>query len=193
MLPAIGVPAILFLRMALHKLPRRDTAASSWLSLGPIGTGALGFLLLGEQAPRVLISAQMVEIGHAANGVGVVGAAILCGFGLWWLVLALLISLRYVREGLPFNMGWWAFTFPIGVYSLATLTLGRMTGVFLFEGLGAAFVLMLAAFWLIVFGRTLHGTYHGHLFVSPCLSDSTGLRLAPAAITGDAETRLAVT
>jgi C4-dicarboxylate transporter/malic acid transport protein len=176
-LPAVGILAILFLRMALHKLPKRDMAASSWLSLGPIGTGALGLLLLGEQAPRVLIGAQMVEIGRAANGVGVVSAAILWGFGLWWLVLALLITLRYLREGLPFNMGWWAFTFPIGVYSLATLTLGHMTGISLFEILGAAFVVMLAAFWLVVFARTLQGAYHGHLFVSPCLSDGAGLGL----------------
>jgi C4-dicarboxylate transporter/malic acid transport protein len=170
-LPAVGILAILFLRMALHKLPGREMAVSSWLSLGPIGTGALGLLLLGEQAPRVLIGAQFAEVGRAANGVGVVGAAILWGFGLWWLVLALLITLRSVREGLPFNMGWWAFTFPIGVYSVATLTLGRMTGVALLEVLGAGFVLMLAAFWLIVLGRTLHGAYHGYLFVSPCLFD----------------------
>jgi len=148
-------------------------AVSSWLSLGPIATGALGLLLLGEQAPRVLIGAQMVGIGRAASGLGVFGAAILWGFGLWWLMLTLLITLRYVREGLPFNMGWWAFTFPIDVYSVATLTLGRMTGVSLFEGLGAAFVVMLAAFWLVVFGRTLYGGYHGHLFVAPCLADGT--------------------
>ena len=37
----------------------------------------------------------------------------------------------------------------------------------------------LAAFWLIVTGRTLHGAYHGNLFVSPCLSDGTGLDLPP--------------
>jgi tellurite resistance protein TehA-like permease len=153
--------------MALHKLPRRDMAASSWLSLGPIGTGALGLLLLGAQAPRILVGTQIVEIGRAAYGLGVIGAAILWGFGLWWLVLAVLITLRYVREGLPFNMGWWAFTFPIGVYSMATLTLGYMTGVSVFIVLGAAFVLVLGAFWLIVFSRTVYGAYHGHLFVGP--------------------------
>jgi C4-dicarboxylate transporter/malic acid transport protein len=180
-LPAIGILVILFLRMALYKLPKRDVAVSSWLAVGPLGTGALGLLLLGEQAPRVLIGTQMVEIGHAAHGVGVVGATVFWGFGLWWLVLALLITLRYVREGLPFNMGWWAFTFPIGVYSVATLTLGRTTGVFLFEVLGAVFVLMLAVFWLIVTGRTLYGAYQGDLFVAPCLSDDIGLKTQPAA------------
>jgi hypothetical protein len=41
---------------------------------------------------------------------------------------------------------------------------------------------------MIVFGRTLHGAYHGHLFVSPCLSDGTDLRVAPA-ISADIQLR----
>lgn len=180
-LPALGILVILFLRMVLHKLPGRDMAVSSWLSLGPVGTGALGLLQLGAQAPRILDTPELAGIGHVAQGVGVVGASILWGYGLWWLVMAVLITLRYLREGLPFNMGWWAFTFPIGVYSVATLTLGRATGVHLFEVLGAAFVVVLAFFWVIVTVRTLHGIYHGHLFFAPCLSDGTGLRLPPAA------------
>jgi len=179
-LPALGILVILFLRMVLHKLPKRDMAVSSWLSLGPIGTGALGLLVLGEQAERLFANTPTAGLGMAAHGVGIVGAAILWGYGMWWLVLAVLITLRYVREGLPFNMGWWAFTFPIGVFSVATLTLARATGVGMFEGFGAFFVVLLAVFWLIVTGRTLHGIYHGHLFVSPCLTDGTGLGMPSA-------------
>ena len=179
-LPALGILVILFLRMVLHKLPKRDMAVSSWLSLGPIGTGALGLLVLGEQAERLFANTPMAGLGVAAHGTGIVGAAILWGYGMWWLVLAVLITLRYVREGLPFNMGWWAFTFPIGVFSVATLTLARMTGVGLFEAFGAFFAVLLAVFWLLVTGRTLHGIYHGHLFVAPCLSDGTGLKLPSA-------------
>jgi tellurite resistance protein TehA-like permease len=44
---AVSILLILVLRLALHKLPHRDTAASGWLSLGPLGTAALGLLLLG--------------------------------------------------------------------------------------------------------------------------------------------------
>ncbi len=181
MLPALGILVILFLRMVLHKLPKRDMAVSSWLSIGPIGTGALGLLLLGEQAPRLLAGSALAPLGGAIQGVGVVGAAILWGFGLWWLVLAVLITLRYVRDGLPFNMGWWAFTFPIGVYAVATLTLARLTGVSMFTQLGALFVVLLAVSWLLVTGRTLQGAYRGNLFVAPCLSEGTGLEFpAPA-------------
>jgi C4-dicarboxylate transporter/malic acid transport protein len=191
-LPALGILVILFLRMVLHKLPKRDMAVSSWLSLGPIGTGALGLLVLGEQAERLFANSPMAGMGVAAHGAGVVGAAILWGYGMWWLALAVLITLRHIREGLPFNMGWWAFTFPIGVFSVATLTLARMTGAGLFEVFGACFAVLLAAFWLIVTGRTLHGVYHGHLFVAPCLSDGTGLQLPPAEDAKDGSTLAAV-
>lgn len=191
-LPALGILVILFLRMVLHKLPKRDMAVSSWLSLGPIGTGALGLLLLGEQAQRILAVGPMAGLGAAAHGAGIVGATILWGYGLWWLVLAILVTLRYLRDGLPFNMGWWAFTFPIGVYSVATLTLARVTGVAIFETAGAVFVVMLAVFWIIVTGRTLRGLYHGELFVAPCLSDGTGL-LLPVPEAADASSVIAVT
>jgi tellurite resistance protein TehA-like permease len=49
---AFSILALLILRMALHKLPHEGMAASSWLALGPIGTGALGMLVLGGDAPR---------------------------------------------------------------------------------------------------------------------------------------------
>ena len=39
-LPAFGILTILMLRLALHKLPGKELAISSWLALGPIGTGA---------------------------------------------------------------------------------------------------------------------------------------------------------
>ncbi len=175
-LPALGILIILFLRMALHKLPGRDTAVSSWLAMGPIATGALGLLQLGEQAPHILITPELAGIGRLAESTGVIGACILWGYGLWWLVIAILTTLHYMRQGLPFNMGWWAFTFPIGIYALATLTLARVTGVELFAILGAIFVCMLIGFWLIVTWRTLVGIYHGNLFCAPCL-ETTGLPL----------------
>ena len=174
-LPAMGVLVILFLRMVLHKLPGRDMAVSCWLSLGPIGTGTLGLIVLGEAAARMLAGDSHAYIGQMAQGVGVVGAVIFWGYGMYWLVMAMLITLRYLRDGLPFNMGWWGFTFPLGVYSLATLTLARVTGQTFYLVLGDAFVVLLTLFWLIVTIRTLIGAYHGHLFVAPCLSKETGL------------------
>ncbi|MGH8290384.1 MAG: TDT family transporter [Steroidobacteraceae bacterium] len=179
-LPAMGVLVILFLRMVLHKLPGKDMAVSSWLSLGPIGTGTLGLLLLGADAPLVLRGPSGQAIAGAAQGFGVIGGVILWGYGLYWLVLAILSTLRHLKDGLPFNMGWWGFIFPIGVYSVATLTLARIADVTFYSVAGAVLVMFLAVFWVIVTARTLIGAYHGELFVAPCLSSETGL-MDPAA------------
>jgi tellurite resistance protein TehA-like permease len=169
--PALGVLVILFLRLALHKLPAREMAGTSWLSLGPIGTGALALVVLGEQAAHVLDGTSLAVIGVAARALGIIGALVIWGYGLWWLGLALLVTRRYLREGLPFNMGWWAFTFPLGVYSLATLALARTTASAFLEVTGSLLVIMLAVFWSVVMARTFYGAFHGHLFVAPCLKE----------------------
>ncbi|HQT46619.1 MAG TPA: TDT family transporter [Acidocella sp.] len=172
---ALGVLVILFLRLALHKLPRRDMAVSSWLALGPLGTGALGLLVLGHDAPGILGAAGMPAIATAAQGIGLIGGLVLWAYGAWWLLMAAGITLTYLKEGLPFNMGWWGFTFPLGVFTLATYALAPQTGMGLFTVLGAVFTVALAGFWLMVSARTLLGGYKGHLFVSPCLSGKPAL------------------
>jgi C4-dicarboxylate transporter/malic acid transport protein len=166
---ALGVLVVLYLRLVLHKLPKREMAVSSWLALGPLGTGALGLVVLGQDAPAILGAAGMADIGTVAHGIGVIGGVLLWAYGAWWLFMAVLITLSYVKEGLPFNMGWWAFTFPLGVYALATLSLARETGMAFFTVTGAAMVLALSAFWAVVTARTLAGGYQGNLFVAPCL------------------------
>ncbi|MGZ0717951.1 TDT family transporter [Pseudomonas palleroniana] len=167
---AFSILTILMLRMALHKLPHANMAASSWLALGPIGTGALGMLLLGGDAPAIFAANGLPGVGEMANGLGLVAGITLWGFGLWWLLIAVLITLRYLRGGIPFNLGWWGFTFPLGVYALATLKLASVLHLGFFSVFGSALVLALALMWLIVAKRTVQGAYKGELFVSPCIA-----------------------
>ncbi|WP_460101049.1 TDT family transporter [Pseudomonas sp. H3_C08] len=167
---AFSILTILLLRMALHKLPHENMAASSWLALGPIGTGALGMLLLGGDAPAIFAANGLPGIGEIASGVGLIAGITLWGFGLWWMLIALLITVRYLRDGIPFNLGWWGFTFPLGVYSLATLKLASSLNLTFFSVFGTALVLLLAVMWLIVGKRTVQGAWRGELFVSPCIA-----------------------
>lgn len=167
---AFSILTILLLRMALHKLPHENMAASSWLALGPIGTGALGMLLLGADAPAIFAANGLPGIGEIAAGVGLVAGITLWGFGLWWMLMALLITARYLRDGIPFNLGWWGFTFPLGVYSLATLKLASTLNLGFFSVVGCMLVSLLAVMWLIVGKRTVQGAWRGELFVSPCIA-----------------------
>jgi len=167
---AFSILTILILRMALHKLPHESMAASSWLALGPIGTGALGLLLLGADAPAIFAANGLARIGEIAEGLGLISGIILRGVGLWWIVMAVLITVRYFRAGIPFNLGWWGFTFPLGVYSLATLRLGSMLHLSFFDVAGCVLVAALVLMWLLVGTRTVQGAYRGELFVSPCIA-----------------------
>lgn len=166
---AFSILTILMLRMALHKLPAANMAASSWLALGPIGTGALGMLLLGADAPAIFAANGFGNLGEIAQGLGLIAGIVLWGAGLWWLLTAVLITWRYMRHGMPFNLGWWGFTFPLGVYSLATLKLGAWLGLAFFQYMGLVLVVALVGLWLMVFSLTLRGAWRGELFASPCI------------------------
>jgi len=171
---AFSVLTILLLRMALHKLPHESMAASSWLALGPISTGAFGLLVLGADSPAVFTANGLSGVGEIASGLGLLGGVILWGVGVWWCLMVLLITARYLRDGIPFNLGWWGFTFPLGVFALTTLKLGAVLHLAFFSVLGCALVAALAVLWLVIMKRTVRGAYRGELFVSPCIAARAG-------------------
>lgn len=144
-------------RLVLHPLPGAALAPSIWIILGPVGAGSLVLLNLAH--------ASTPYLGPAAPAVGAVlmlGATMLWGFGLWALVSATLLLIRYLRQGpLPYGQGWWAFTFPIGAYTAATLGLARAWNTNWLEGTAGVLFVALALFWLIVAGRTLWAVFSG--------------------------------
>lgn len=167
---AFAVLTVVFFRLVIHKLPHRDLAPSSWLTLGPIGTGALGILGLGKVAPAAFDGSAFAQISALANELGVACALLLWSAGIWWFVIAALFTIRYRKEGMQFNLGWWGFTFPLGVYTAATIGLYRATDLMVFAVLGTAFAVLLFYFWGVVATRTLRGVVQGRLFHAPCLA-----------------------
>lgn len=168
-LPAFAILTILMLRLALHKLPSKELAISSWLALGPIGTGALALLILGAQAPQVLAVIDQQSLGLFCQQAGIVVSLILMGFGLWWLGIAVLTTLKHAKTALPFNLGWWGLTFPLGVFTLAVLNLAQQLHVSFIQSIGYALAVILIMLWLVVVTKTAQGFYRGSLFFSPCL------------------------
>ncbi|MDH1706376.1 TDT family transporter [Acinetobacter johnsonii] len=168
-LPAFAILTILMLRLVLHKLPEKELAVSSWLALGPIGTAALALLVLGHQAPTLMASLGLAQLGQLFHQAGILASLILLGFGLWWLGIAVLTTLHHAKQDLPFNLGWWGLTFPLGVYTLAILTLAQQLNLAFLYAVGYAFAAILMLLWSLVATKTAHGFYQGHLFFSPCL------------------------
>ncbi|MBT0727486.1 TDT family transporter [Rosenbergiella australiborealis] len=169
---ALSILVILLLRMALHKLPPIALSATTWLALGPIGTGALGMFLLSQQSELLSRDPTLAGYSHVIAGIGWMMGILLWGVGAWWFLIALGVTFYYVKRGIPFNLGWWGYIFPLGVFTLATFKLAQLTAITFFSSLSVGFLLLLASLWIIVMAKTLRGAWSGQLFFSPCLQDS---------------------
>lgn len=168
---AIAVLVTYYQRLAVHKLPPRELIVSCFLPLGPLGFGGFGILYIGKVARVLLLDSQFLDpiAGRMAYVLGVFISLIMWSFGLIWLVFALATVLY--SSPFPFNMGWWGFTFPLGVYAANTIELGVEMDIIFFKVLGttlSGFVLLL---WMLVASRTAHGACRGTLFYAPCLQN----------------------
>jgi C4-dicarboxylate transporter/malic acid transport protein len=151
------VASLLYDRLVFHPLPAAPLAPSLWIGLGPVGVGVLGLLRQAQVGAPLWGSA-----GTSVSAISSVGAAMLWGFGLWWLAAAVLLLGGYLRAGrLPFSVGWWAFTFPLGAYSAATLALARAWQSGVLEGFAVALFLSLGVFWAVVSLGTLRAVRSG--------------------------------
>ena len=147
-------------RLVLHPLPHASLAPSLWIFLGPVGAGSLALLALAKAGAHFF--------GPAAPAVNVLTLLVvsaLWGFGLWALTAAALMLVRYLREGpLPYGLGWWGFTFPIGAYTVATLSIARAWQSGWLEGFAVVLFVALAAFWAVVAARTLWAVVTGEVW-----------------------------
>lgn len=130
---ACCVLAMYFHRLMVHHLPGRELIVSVFLPVGPLGQGGFAVQQLGRVArdlallPVPLPGAAADAVSEGAvlfNGgqvlwaVGVFLGLVMWGAGLGWLVLA--ATSIATTQSFPFNMGWWGFTFPLGVFATCT-------------------------------------------------------------------------
>lgn len=120
---AMATLVLYFQRLALHSLPPREVIVSVFLPLGPLGQGGFGIMKMGSVAMRIFPMTGVLtpSAGEILYVVGFLIALVMWGFALTWWFFALASILR---SPFPFNIGWWSFTFPIGVFATATVTLG---------------------------------------------------------------------
>lgn len=79
---------------------------------------------LGQCAREIFPKTQTLEqaSGSTFYTLGFLTALILWAFGLVWLFFALASIVR--SKNFPFNIGWWGFTFPLGVFASSTVQMG---------------------------------------------------------------------
>lgn len=68
-------------------------------------------------------------------------------------------------------MGWWGFTFPLGVYACSTILIGEELPSLFFRVLGTIFGVAVILLWIIIAAGTAKGAWTGELFHAPCLAN----------------------
>lgn len=138
---AMAVLVIYFQRLTVHKLPAREVIVSVFLPLGPLGQGGFAIMQLGKVCMSTFpLTNTLPAVSNTGGKPGDIiyvmswlTALVMWGFAIVWLFFALA---SISRSKFPFNMGWWGFTFPLGVLTVSTTTIGKETGSRFFDVLG---------------------------------------------------------
>lgn len=128
-----------------------------WIYLGPIGVGTISLLSLGK------ISSSY--FGNLVMPVLNILGLIYWSFGFWWLIAASIVTITYIlKKNLPYALSWWAFTFPLGAYTVATYFIAANLECEIIRHFGFFCYGLLSFCWIMVFSNTLARVCNGTLF-----------------------------
>jgi tellurite resistance protein TehA-like permease len=144
MLAAIVI-VLHYARLVQHRVPDEALVTSVWLVVGPLGQSIAGFNALDGVASTVWPAPALI-----LSGLGLAYGIAVWGFAAYWLVMAIALTLRTARTKLPFALGWWAFTFPVGVLTAGTYSLATLTASPFFRTAGLILLTLLALLWTLV-------------------------------------------
>ena len=180
-LPTIFFMSIYVLRLSVFKLPPASMIVSTFLPLGPCGQGAYAVLELSKVLYTQSTNNKMnlvpsdrtlsLQAASAIYAGGIITSLFLLGLGFWWLMLALL-SIAYSRAQMSFNLGWWAFTFPLGVFASGVVQLGRELESEAVLIVGTVCSLAEVALWMYITIKTMVKYLDGSTFLSPCVIEA---------------------
>ncbi|MFG2997588.1 TDT family transporter [Streptomyces sp. NPDC048340] len=177
LIAAFVIINMIYSRLVHHDMPAAGSVPTLWIVLGPLGQSVTAAGLLANAAPSALPGpyAQGMQVFALVFGV------VTWGFAMLWLALALAVTVRTARRtGLPFNLTWWGFTFPVGTCVTGTTGLAARTGAEVFTWAAVALYALLLAAWAVTAVRTARGALSGTLFLAPAAAPAAAPTAAPA-------------
>jgi C4-dicarboxylate transporter/malic acid transport protein len=150
----LALLALAFHRFYVHTRLPPTMAPTFWINLAPVGVIVVSVLNLVAAAPFAGDKAPYL-----------MAVFLLWGFGAFWLVLSILFtwSVRKIAP-LPFSLAWWAFTFPLGAFTLGSQRLSDATGLSTPLAFGWLAWALLAGIWSLTLIKTIAGVASGKLF-----------------------------
>jgi len=149
----IALFAICINRFILHRPLPNTLAPTIWINLGPIGAGTIALINLVNNSTFITMKEPFFVFG-----------LIFWGFGIWWVSMALMMTFHYRKKlRLPYALSWWAFTFPLGAYVVASHSVATIFHLAIIDYIGFALYFLLVFFWSITLIKTLEALYYKKL------------------------------
>lgn len=163
LLATLLILPVVFARLLHHGPLPLALTPSLFLVLGPLGQSTTAVGKLADAAPGAIGEpyARGLAVLAVVHGVPVLG------FALLWLALAVAMVVRAGRAGMPFTLGWWAFTFPVGTCVTGAQVLAERTGLTAYAWLAAVLYAALLAAWAVAAALTARGLLRGELLRAP--------------------------
>lgn len=147
----IALVAITMARHFLMPAIEGKMTPTLWVHLAPLGVIPLSLLSLLHAAGN-----------EAAMSYGLLVAMGFMGASLWWLLLALAMTVRNALQGkLPFALSWWAFVFPIGAMTVLSIRLSSLASLELLGLIAYGLMALLLTVWFAAAVGTILGLFRG--------------------------------
>ncbi len=149
-----SVGLLLYLMVATLILLRWLTVPMTPATLGPPY-----WILMGATAISVLAGARDLALPRSIPVIAATAgftegfSFALWAFGTWWIPLLVILGLwRHVRRQWPlsYEPTLWSIVFPLGMYSVATLTFGKTTGIAFMHPIAHVMLWVAVAAWVLV-------------------------------------------
>ncbi|ADY57571.1 C4-dicarboxylate transporter/malic acid transport protein [Syntrophobotulus glycolicus DSM 8271] len=152
------ISAVIFVRLIQHPLPPSETTPSFGIFLSAVGLAVIAILDTANNSHHMglLQSTDLLFIG----------AAIIWGFGVWIVGIITIICIYQIRRGgIPFNLGWWAFIFPLAAYTISSQKITAYFSSPLTIGYTFFLTILLLSLWLLTSFYTLRNVLSGKIFL----------------------------
>jgi len=139
---------IIFLRLLVIEVTPAEMGPAYWIAMGATAISvraAAGILALHDPRAAVLVAAMRPFV------VGL--SVVLWAFGTWWIPLLVLFGIwRYVLRRYPrtYEPRLWNVVFPLGMYTVASFSLGQIAGLGFMAAVARVWVWVGVAAWVAV-------------------------------------------
>ncbi|WP_068422985.1 tellurite resistance/C4-dicarboxylate transporter family protein [Janibacter terrae] len=135
------------LRLVLYPLSPQDLNPPYWVSMGAVAITVV--------AGAKIVEMESTPMVDATSGL-IAGLVVLCWAWATWLIPVLFAVgvWRHLVHRIPlrYESTWWSIVFPLGMYAVAGMYLGRADALPLVEAIGAAWLWVAVTAWLLAAG-----------------------------------------